>query len=63
MTHKHRTKEKRGPAPFSGPVSNKPIPRAHGNTKWLHVCRCGAQKYVNCNNFVSEHGPWVGGEA
>jgi len=61
MTHHHHR-----PIPrltvvrcYSGPVSDRENPRAHGWACELHVCRCGAVRRVNVNGRHVERGPWA----
>lgn len=43
---------------FSGPVSRRETPAAHGNVTEHQVCRCGARRRVNLNGGHREAGPW-----
>lgn len=44
---------------FTGPIDGaRPNPRAHGNVREVHTCRCGAARNRNVNGDATETGSW-----
>ena len=56
--HKHR-KIAETVRPFSGPVSERQNPVAHGNVCYVESCSCSATRRTNSNAGQVERGPWV----
>ena len=44
---------------YSGPVSPRQNPVAHGNICIVEECSCGAVRRTNSNAGAIERGPWV----
>lgn len=55
--HAHRA-ERSDTRPYSGPVSDRQNPAAHGNVCVVAYCRCGAWRSTNQNQGHTERGPW-----
>ena len=61
-THRHRP-ERTTERPFSGPVSERENPRAHGGVCLVETCSCGAERRLNSNAGALERGKWHQEEA
>lgn len=57
-THTHRPKVT-DVKPFNGPVSDRQTPAAHGGVCVVDVCRCGAVRKTNVNQWYRERGKWT----
>lgn len=44
---------------YTGPVSVRPNPAAHGNVCHWETCRCGATRATNVNGRHVERGRWT----
>lgn len=58
-THRHRAKTTITRC-FSGPVSGRQNPAAHGNVCRIDTCSCGATRATNVNGNHVERGDWKG---
>ena len=57
MSHRHSASSTRTRS-FSGAVTRRENPAAHGNVCEHQACSCGATRSVNINGNHTEAGPW-----
>jgi hypothetical protein len=57
--HTHRAMQKHSKVVcFSGPVSDRQNPAAHGGICVVDVCKCGRERRTNINQRFVERGGW-----
>lgn len=56
-SHRHRVKSSVD-KPFTGSVSDNENHMAHGGTRVVETCRCGAVREANINGCHVEQGEW-----
>lgn len=58
MSHRHKAIRTTTTC-FTGPVSRKENPAAHGGVCYVDYCACGAERRTNVNQCFTETGAWT----